>query len=220
MSMNDILGMFNQQTESSMLSMEARAFAKMSNEQSSGLRTYTGSSFTEMNGYLRYLAAGKSEAEARSLSGITEHQLEALRNAREGLASAAMEKGIVVRRGTDLGDLAGFMPGDFRENIRALEGMSVEELNQRFAGTTGVYAGFTSTSSLYERGFGGDVEIIAYLPEGAQASSVMSISKYGTAEGETLANAGTMVRIDRIEESDGHQYSSIRIFMDFIGVKH
>lgn len=220
MSMNDILDMFSQQNESSMLSMEARAFAKMTNEQSGGLRTYTGSSYTEMNGYLRYLAAGKSEAEARSLSGITERQLEALRNAREGLASAAMEKGIVVRRGTDLGDLAGFMPGDFRENMRALRGMSVEELNQRFAGTTGVYAGFTSTSSLYERGFSGDVEIIAYLPEGAQASSVMSISQFGTGEGETLANAGTMVRIDRIEESDGHQYSSIRIFMDFIGVKH
>ena len=218
MSMDDIMKLFNQQDESGMLSMEARAFAKMTNAQSDGLNTYSGSSYTEMNGYLRYLAAGKSEEEARRLSYITERQMEALRNAREGLASAAMEKGIMVRRGTDLGDLAGFMPGDFRENKRALEGMSIEELNKRFAGTTGTYAGFTSTSSLYNRGFSGDVEIIAYLPEGSQASSIMSISQYGTSEGETLANAGTMVRIDRIEPSDGHMGSDIRVFMDVIGV--
>lgn len=218
MSMSEIMNLFNQQNESSMLSMEAKAFAKMTNAQSSGLRTYTGSSYEEMNGYLRYLAAGKSEAEARMLSGITERQMKALNNAREGLASAAMEKGIVVRRGTDLGDLAGFMPGDFRTNKSALENMSVEELNKRFAGTTGKYAGFTSTSSLYERGFSGRVEVVAYLPPGAQASSVMSISQFGTGEGETLMNAGTNVRIDRIEESDGHSGSRIRVFMDIIGV--
>lgn len=218
MSMDDIMKLFNQQDESGMLSMEARAFAKMTNAQSDGLNTYSGSSYTEMNGYLRYLAAGKSEDEARRLSYITERQMEALKNAREGLASAAMEKGIMVRRGTDLGDLAGFMPGDFRENKRALESMSIDELNKRFAGTTGTYAGFTSTSSLYNRGFSGNVEIIAYLPEGAQASSIMSISQYGTSEGETLANAGTMVRIDRIEPSDGHMGSDIRVFMDVIGV--
>ena len=218
MSMNDILRMFLHQDESDMLSMEARAFAKMTNAQSSGLRTYTGSSFEEMNGYLRYLAAGKSEAEAKELSVITEHQMKALNNAREGLANASMEKGIMVRRGTDLGDLAGFMPGDFATNKRALENMSIEELNKRFAGTTGTYAGFTSTSSLYNRGFSGEVEIFAYLPEGAQASSIMSISQFGTAEGETLMNAATNVRIDRIERSDGHKGSIMQVFMDVIGV--
>lgn len=218
MSMDEIMKIFNQQDESGMLSMEARAFARMTNAQSDGLNTYTGSSYTEMNGYLRYLAAGKSESEARQLSYITKRQMEALNNAREGLASAAMEKGIMVRRGTDLGDLAGFMPGDFRTNRNALENMSIEELNKRFAGTTGTYAGFTSTSSLYGRGFSGDVEIVAYLPPGAQASSVMSISQFGTGEGETLMNAGTNVYIDRIEESDGHMGSSIRVFMNIIGV--
>lgn len=218
MSMDEIMKIFNQQDESGMLSMEARAFAKMTNAQSDGLNTYTGSSYTEMNGYLRYLAAGKSESEARQLSYISKRQMEALNNAREGLANAAMEKGIMVRRGTDLGDLAGFMPGDFRDNVRALENMSIEELNKRFAGTTGTYAGFTSTSSLYGRGFSGDVEIVAYLPKGAQASSVMSISQFGTGEGETLMNAGTNVRIDRIEASDGHMGSSMRVFMDIIGV--
>ena len=65
----------------------------------------------------------------------------------------------------------------------------------------------------------GEVEIIFNVPAGAQASSVMSVSQYGTAEGETLLNSGTMVRIDRVEKSDGHKASEIRIFMDVIGVK-
>ena len=69
---------------------------------------------------------------------------------------------------------------------------------------------------MYDRGFSDDVEIIFSAPKGTAASSVMSISKFGTGEGETLLNAGTNVIIRKIEESDGHMDSRIRIFMEII----
>lgn len=199
-----------------MLASEARQFARMTKAQTRGITSYTGSSYEEMNGYLRYIAAGKSEAEAIRLSGISKSQLEDMRQAIAGLKKASLESDLVLRRGTDLGDLAGFMPGDFQTNKRVLSNMSIKELQARFEGTVGTYAGFTSTSSLYDRGFSNDVEIIFAAPKGTAASSVMSISHFGTVEGETLLNAGTNVIIRKIEESDGHKDSSIRIFMEII----
>lgn len=44
----------------------------------------------------------------------------------------------------------------------------------------------------------------------------MTISRYGTDEGETLLNAGTTVRVVSIEKSDGHQFSDIRMFLEII----
>lgn len=133
--------------------------------------------------------------------------------AQKGLKKAALTQDTYLRRGTDLGDLAGFMPGDFWENKKALRDMSIKELQQKFEGTLGTYHGFTSTSSLYDRGFEGSVEIIFHAPQGTQASSIMSISNFGTGEGETLLNSGTKVLIEKIEQSDGHKDSKIRIFM-------
>ena len=211
-----LISRIKSQKESEMLASEARQFARMTDAQTRGIVRYIGSSYTEMNGYLRHIAAGKSEAEAIRLSGISKSQLDDVRQAIAGLKKASLESDLALRRGTDLGDLAGFMPGDFQTNKRALSNMSIKELQARFEGTVGTYAGFTSTSSLYDRGFSGDVEIIFSAPKGTAASSVMSISNLGTGEGETLLNAGTNVIIRKIEESDGHKGSSIRIFMEII----
>lgn len=207
------------QTESSMLSTEAKQFAKMTESQVNGIRKYSGSSYTEMNGYLRLRAQGLSDKEARSISGITESQMKAMKEAQAGLKSAALTQDTYLRRGTDVGDLAGFMPGDFRDNRRALQNMSVDELRSKFVGTQGTYAGFTSTSSLYDRGFSGNVEVIMHAPAGTEATSIMTVSQYGTGEGETLLNAGTKVEITGIEKSDGHMGSSIRVYMEIIGKK-
>lgn len=202
---------FLQQTESDMLAMEARAFAKMTNGQSDGIVVYTGYAYEKINDYLRKRAIGLSVS-------LDPTKKIAMKNAQAGLTNASLEKAIVVRRGTDLGDLAGFMPGNFDVNLQMLSSMSIDELNARFAGTVGKYVGFTSTSSQWDRGFDGNVEVIMTVPEGAQASSIMSVSRFGTGEGETLLNSGTMVYIDRIEKSDGHFGSDIRVFMDVIGV--
>lgn len=204
------------QTESKMLGTEASQFAKMTDTQVNGIKKYSGSSYEEMNGYLRYRAAGYSDKDAKRLSGITDSQYRAMKEAQAGLKNAALTQDTYLRRGTDLGDLAGFLPGDFNDNKNALYGLSVDELRDRFVGTQGTYAGFTSTSSLYDRGFSGNVEIIFRAPAGTEATSIMTISQYGTAEGETLLNAGTKVKITAIEKSDGHKSSRIRVFMDII----
>lgn len=206
------------QTEKHMLSTEESNFASMSEEQKNGLIMYTGSSYQSMNGYLRYLAAGMSSGEAREKSDLSDGEYNAMLSAIAGLKKVASKEDLVLRRGTDLGDLAGLMQGDFRTNKSSLYGKSAEELNKMFAGHTGTYSGFTSTSSIYDRGFGGDVEVILYAPKGTQGSSVMSISEYGTGEGEFLLNAGTQVRVLKVEQSDRHKDSNIRVYMEIIGV--
>lgn len=211
------LDKIKKQTEKSMLDLEDKAFAKMHQNEIDGIVTYTGGSYSRINDYLRRMARGQSHASAVKQSRIDSDQLKATNDAIKGLKKASLEQGLVLRRGTDLGDLAGFMGGDFNANKSKLEKMSIEELNQCFAGTVGTYAGFTSTSSLYDRGFMGDVEVILNAPKGTQASSIMSISQFGTGEGETLLNAGTKVLIRSVERSDGHKGSSIRVFMDIIG---
>jgi len=203
-------------TQKGMLDWENKELMNLPQEQLDALRLYTGSSFEEMNGYLRLLGRGLSKEQAIADSGIRPNQLEAIEKAKKGLSSIKTTESLYLRRGTNLGDLAGFMPGDFDDNVDKLSRLSVEELNKKFSGTVGLYSGFTSTSSLWDRGFSNPVEIIFHAPPGTSASSIMNISHYGTNEGETLLNAGTMVRILSVEESDGHMYSRIRIFMEII----
>lgn len=215
-SFSELKARAKKQTESKMLDMESKVFAKMGDAGKQGLRVYTGSAYTRMNGYLRYMAAGKTSDEAKYESGLSESDYRALMDAKKALSKATLSEDLVLRRGTDLGDLAGLLPGDFMTNFYKLQGMSVDELNARYAGTIGQYAGFTSTSSIWDRGFDGEVEVVFNAPKGTQACSVMSISKFGTGEGETLLNAGTKVRVVKIEESDRHMGSNIRIFMDIL----
>lgn len=210
------IGRAKKQTESYMLSTEAENFAAMNDAQVKGLKRYTGSSYTEMNGYLRYMAGGLSQEEAMDRSGISDSQYTDMIRAMKGLKTVASKEEFVLRRGTDLGDLAGLMQGNFMDNKRKLNSMSVDELNNLFAGHVGTYAGFTSTSCIWDRGFTGSVEVVMRAPVGTQGTSVMSISQYGTGEGEFLLNAGTKVRVIKVEDSDGHMGSSIRVYMEIL----
>lgn len=212
----DWISKMRKNTESKMLDWESRGLRKLPRSQLEALRMYTGSSYEEMNKYLRYVGSGMSKEEAIRRSGISSSQLQAIKNSMKGLDSLKTKESLFLRRGTDLGDLAGLLLGNFQKNKDKLSKMSVEELNKELSGVVGTYNGFTSTSSLWDRGFGGDVEIIFHAPPGTSASSIMSISQFGTGEGETLLNAGTTVRIASIEKSDGHRYSKIRVFMEII----
>lgn len=208
---------FRGQTESHMLDLERESMKLIGSAGQKGIVTYSGSSYSTMNSYLRYLQQGYSEADAIDMSGISPAKLTAVKNAIKGLDNAKLTEDLVLRRGTDLGDLAGaFMSGDFSTNKRSLYGKTAQELNDMFAGAVGNYGSFTSTSSIWDRGFSGDVEVVMYAPKGTSASSIMSISNFGTSEGETLLNANTTVRCVKVEESDGHKGSSIRVFMEII----
>lgn len=201
-----------------MLEMEDKIFIKMNSDERHALTTYTGSAYESMNGYLRNIAAGMNERDALASAGIRDPWLkEQIDLCQEALSKTKLDKALTLRRGTDVGDLAGlFMKGDFDENYRALRNKSADELNKMFQGEAGKYAGFTSTSSQWDKGFSGNVECIIHAPKGTQAASIMNISQYGTTEGETLLNAGTKVICEKIEKSDGHKGSSIRVFLRII----
>lgn len=198
------IDLMKKQTESYMLDLESRAFDKMTSEEKSALRTYTGSAYRDMNSYLRRLAVGDS-ATTRYKSEID--------LCIQALKKSNFEDTLVLRRGTDFGDLAGLIGGDFVATKTKLSEMSIKELRDTYVGLKGKYAGFTSTSSDFEKGFGDEVEMIFYAPKGTQGSSIMGISKFGTGEGETLLNAGTQVEIVGIEDSYAHFGSSVRIFL-------
>lgn len=203
-------------TESQMLKMEKSSLGSLRDEQLKALKRYTGSSYEEMNGYLRNLGRGMTKEQAKSHSGISDSQIDSMYTAIKALDSIKTTEPLFLRRGSSLGDLAGLLPGDYSDNKSLLRSMSIEEINERLQGAIGTYQGFTSTSSLYERGFKGELETIFYAPPGTSASSIMSISQYGTGEGETLLNAGTQVRVISIEESDGHKGSRYRAYLEII----
>ena len=140
----------------------------------------------------------------------------AIKNIQSVLQSTQLGKPLVLRRGTDIGELAGFMSGNFENNRKKLMNMSVGDLNSLFEGSVVKYAGFTSTSSIWDRGFTGVVEMVLYAPENTLASSIMGISQFGTGEGETLLNADTTIKILKVEESDGHKASRIRVFAEIL----
>ena len=202
---------------SGMLDIEKATFKKYTNEQVRALELYTGSSYDQMNSYLRLVGAGMPHDEAVRISHIRDSQLKAIAQCHDALTVQSLDRDMVLRRGTDVGDLAGlFMEGDFRDNKNSLWGKSAEELNSMFQGQVGKYLGFTSTSSQWNRGFDGDVEIVLFAPKGTPAASIMNISQFGTGEGETLLRDNLTVVCDRIEQSDGHKGSSIRVFLQVI----
>lgn len=212
--------------ESKMLLDEKRKFANLKEEYYNGIRTYSGSAYEEMNGFLRMVGRG----EAAWGDGTIYPELEReIRNAQKGLATVANEETIYLRRGSDLGDLAGLLGGDFEEDFATLKSFvrnwsddfdtfeeAIAHLNMQFEGTVGVFDGFTSTSSLWDRGFDDSVEYVFKAPPGTAGGSIMTISKFGTSEGEYLLNAGTRVKVKKISVSDGHMDSKIRIFLEII----
>lgn len=203
-------------TVEEMLKLEEKTLGNLNNEQIGGLRFYTGSAYRRINGYLRQIASGETKVNAMRITGLDEDDLLKLNNAINGLKSTQLGKDLVLRRGTDWGDLAGFMPGNFSKNLRKLEEMDIVDIDAMFSGSVGTYAGFTSTSSLWNSGFNGNVEMVFYAPKETHASSIMSISRFGTDEGETLLNAGTRVKILKVERSNGHMGSRFRVFAEIL----
>lgn len=197
---------------------EAQALEEIGKKGVAALKRYTGDDYPLFNDYLRRLAAGESEEEAQKNAGISKYMVSQIKSAIKGLNKIKLEKDYVFRRGTDIGELVNFMPpgGDFLEKMDELREKSIDELNDMFSGVVGKLGSFTSTSSSWDRGFPGEVEVIIYAPKGTHAVSVTSISQYGAGEGETIINANTTVKIRGIEESDGHKNSTYRIFMEII----
>lgn len=185
-------------------------------DELSAVRGYTGESYHEYNRFYREMATGEHDR-AYFVEKYGEKMVKDIELAAEAMKKLSTKEDYVLRRGTSLGDIAGlFMQGNYNKNAESLIGKSVEELNAMFNGSVGEYAGFTSTSSLWGRGFNGNVEVIIKAPAGTHGSSIMHISQYGTREGEFLLAPGTKVKCLGIEQSDGHKRSRIRMFLEVI----
>lgn len=209
------ISIIEKQTTKHALELEQESIGNMSPEGVSGLRAYSGSSYKDMNSYLRAVGRGVSPEYAKDMY-LSERQYKLVTDAQKALSQTKFTEDRVLRRGSSIGDLAGLLPGDYEANKYKLSRMSVQELNDTFSGGVYRYSTFTSTSSVWDKGFGGYVETLFYAPIGTEGSSIMSISKYGTNEGETLLNSDTPVRIIAIEESDGHKYSDIRVYAEIL----
>lgn len=211
------IDIIRKQTENQMLDKEKVWLRLIGDAGRKGIEKYTGSSYEEMNAYLRYLQKGLSEADAVNKSGISNSSLRAVKAAIKGLNNVKLDKPYVLRRGSSIGDIAGlFMNGDYHDNKVLLRDKTPEELNTMFSGAVGNLGAFTSTSSIWDKGFSDNVEYIFYAPAGTSASSIMSISQFGTSEGETLLNVNTTVKCVKIEESDYHKSSHIRVFLEIL----
>lgn len=214
-------------TQEKMLEQEKRGLlGKLTPAQYKGIERYSGSSYRQMNGFLRRLGRGEATWGDGSISESLE---KSIKDAIAGLKTTAVEETIYLRRGSDIGDLAGLLGGNFIEQKDALDMIlykgyesgdidaAVTLLKQKCQGLVGSFDGFTSTSSIWSRGFDGEVEYIFKAPPGTGGSSIMNISRFGTGEGEFLLNAGTRVRVVDIQSApDGHKGADIRVFLEII----
>ena len=200
-----------------MQELEKKILARMSQTYKEGIFEYTTSSHKYMNSYLRYIDRGFSHAEALSKSRISEFQFNQMQNAIKGLQSIRTEDVIALRRGTGYSDIAGlFMDkSKYHENKELLLKLSPEEINDMFQGMTGEYSAFVSTSSGWHQGFSGDVEVILFAPKGTQGGSIITLSNYES-EGEFLLPPGTRVECVKVEKSDGHSASKVRMFLQIL----
>ena len=208
--------------ESQMLELENPWIKKLLDEEYGAIQRYSGSSYGKINRYLRKKAAGTLEELDDDLERL-------IKNATNGLNKFKLKDDIFLRRGTDVGDLVGlFMKGDFDANEDILRKIfwdifedeksteALKKFNDLFQGKTGRYAGFTSTSSIWDRGFNGHVETILKVPKNTRGSSIMKISHFDTGEGEFLLAPNTKVRCLAIEKSEGHKGSGLRVFLEII----
>lgn len=233
-SLDNFLSKFKKQTVDKMLSLEDKELGSLTKTQIETLKDYTGSAYDSFNAYLRQKAAGKAYTGYLSKDSIDE-----LEDAVEAFSKIKTKEDYVLRRGTDSDDIVyTFLNGDksmrdkMQDLIYDIEGdlfgpggkideaklqEHIGEINSLVKGQLGSFGSFTSTSSDWGKGFSGDVEYVIDAPKGTAGTSVMSISKYGTSEGEFLLAPGTKVICEKVEAArDGHKRALVRVFIKVI----
>lgn len=159
--------------------------------EKSGVVTYTGSAYWDMNEYLR------------GLRGKTNYQT-AINNCNKALAKASLPRETIVRRGSGYNMLNDLGIGNItKDNVNNFIGGIVED------------KGFVSTSPSPHGGFSGSIEYVIKLPKGSQAMYVDSISKH-KGEEELLINCGGKYIVEGVEFD---RYGEVnRIYMTLINL--
>ena len=229
-----LLAKFKNQTTDKMLQLEGKELSSLTKTQLETLKQYTGSGYETFNAYLRKKAAGEA------YNGyLSKDIIDKLEDAVEAFSKIKTKEDYVLRRGTDSNDIVyTFLNGDksmidkMQNLIYAVEedlfghGDKVDEaklqehigeINSLVKGQAGSFSSFTSTSSDWGKGFTKDVEYVIDAPKGTAGTSIMSISSYGTNEGEFLLAPGTKVICEKVEAArDGHKKAIIRVFIKVI----
>lgn len=142
--------------------------------EKSGVRTYTGSAYTDMNEYLR----GQRK---------TTRYADEIKACQSALSKASLPRETVVRRGSGYNMLNELGIG------------SVTPQNKdKFIGAIVTDKGFVSTSPSPHGGFSGSIEYVIRLPQGSQAMYVDSISRF-QGEEELLINCGGKYQVEDVE---------------------
>lgn len=220
------LNKLKQQTDGPFLKWEDTVNPKLSPVERESIRAYSGNYFDTMNDALRDIANGKLTWE-----DLSDGLRNTINKAISGLEKVPWEKEIYLRRGSTLADLASLLDGDFRDNMEMLKDLSnyfkwadpdaaakgANALNKIFEGTLSNFSSFTSTSSIWNRGFDGSVEYIFKAPPGTRGRPIMTLSKYQTAEGEFLLSPDAKIKVHKILPApDGHKSACIRVFLEII----
>lgn len=201
-----------------LIKSEKSVFAKFDERSIEALEEYTGGPYEKINRWLRK-SKTRFDASTAKKEGLSDRLVKILKILDEDMENSRTKEDMVLRRGTGYGDLVGlFMDSnDFLKDAAKLEEMTAEELNNAFKGSQGVYKGFTSTSSVYSRGFSGSVEVIIDAPEGTKGISVLTKSAFKDEEGEFLLAPGTKVECVGIEKSeDYHKDAFVKVFLRIV----
>ena len=232
--LDSLLAKFKKQNTDKMLKLEDKELGSLTKTQIETLKDYTGSGYESFNAYLRQKAAGEAYT-----GYLSKDSIDKLEDAVEAFSKIKTKEDYILRRGTDSNDIVHtFLNGDksMRDKMQNLiydvEGdlfgpggkvdevklqEHIGEINSLIKGQLGSFGSFTSTSSDWGKGFNGDVEYVIDAPKGTAGTSVMSISKYGTSEGEFLLAPGTKVICEKVEAArDGHKRVLVRVFIKVI----
>lgn len=229
--LSNLLDKFKNQTTDKMLAIENEAFDSLTEDQLEVLRNYTGSAYTEINDYLRKTARGE-----RPSAWLGKDTIDSINDTVKAFSKIKTNEDYALRRGTNADDIFYTFLGNnpsMKEKINNLVisleddlfapggGVNeeklqehIDEISSLIKGQTGNFASFTSTSSSWDKGFKGDVEYVIDAPKGTAGTSIMSISNYGTDEGEFLLAPGTKVICEKVEAAkDGHKRALVKVFL-------
>lgn len=229
--LSNLLDKFKNQTTDKMLAIENEAFDSLTEDQLEVLRNYTGSAYTEINDYLRKTARGE-----RPSAWLGKDTIDSINDTVKAFSKIKTNEDYALRRRTNADDIFYTFLGNnpsMKEKINNLVisleddlfapggGVNeeklqehIDEISSLIKGQTGNFASFTSTSSSWDKGFKGDVEYVIDAPKGTAGTSIMSISNYGTDEGEFLLAPGTKVICEKVEAAkDGHKRALVKVFL-------
>lgn len=161
--------------------------------EKAGVRTYTGSAYSNMNEYLR----GQRS---------TTRYADEIKACQSALSKASLPQETIVRRGSgyNMLDELGI-------------GRVTPQTKDKFIGAIVQDKGFVSTSPSPSGGFSGSIEYVIKLPQGSQAMYVDSISRF-QGEEELLINCGGKYMIEDVEFGS---YGDVRkIYMTLKNLKN